>query len=257
MKIAICFSGQPRFIKECCDGIKNNIINVNGSEIDVFVHTWFNDDMCNKVLYKNEISSFSGEATISNTAVDDIHRLYNPKRMIVEDPKKFITDQYIYESYIKFAMTNKSDFGVHVDDFRKIKVDASYSMMYSMMQSINLKKDYELSNGFKYDIVIKLRFDNIVNSPIKINDMDMEYLYSQEMNKPYYEISDWILISNSKNIDSISTIFLSFERLVDYSNEKFNGWSSESLIKSVCDRDQIKHKTLYLSTKLPAWGKLN
>ena len=69
------------------------------------------------------------------------------------------------------------------------------------MRSNMLKKENELSNGFSYDIVLKLRFDNIIESPINLSNYDSNFLYHQEMNNAEFEIADWINFSNSKNID--------------------------------------------------------
>jgi hypothetical protein len=39
MKIALCFSGLPRFINETYDNLSNNLI--QNYDVDVFVHTWY------------------------------------------------------------------------------------------------------------------------------------------------------------------------------------------------------------------------
>ena len=82
MKIAICFSGEPRFVNECFPLIKKNIIDVNDN-IDFFIHTWFSDDIVDKKLYTNSISSF-GESTIKKDVIEDINRLYNPKSIMLK-----------------------------------------------------------------------------------------------------------------------------------------------------------------------------
>ena len=46
MKIALCFSGQPRFVNECSPLIRNNVI--QDYDIDVFAHLWFDDDLQTK-----------------------------------------------------------------------------------------------------------------------------------------------------------------------------------------------------------------
>ena len=47
VKIALCLTGQPRFVGECYQNIYENLIRPNGIE-DVFAHIWFNKEMCNK-----------------------------------------------------------------------------------------------------------------------------------------------------------------------------------------------------------------
>ena len=46
MKVALCFSGQPRFVNECSDLIINNAI--QNYDVDIFGHLWFDDDLKNK-----------------------------------------------------------------------------------------------------------------------------------------------------------------------------------------------------------------
>ena len=93
MRVAICFSGQPRFVNECYAGIKNNLLDQNpGDDFDVFVHTWYSEDSTDKVLYSNEVSSFSGDAKIKRGVIEDIKNLYSPKKIITDNPKKFISD---------------------------------------------------------------------------------------------------------------------------------------------------------------------
>ena len=46
MKLALCFSGQPRFVNECSDLIINNAI--QDYDVDVFAHLWFDDDLKSK-----------------------------------------------------------------------------------------------------------------------------------------------------------------------------------------------------------------
>ena len=46
MKIALCLSGQPRFINECAPFILKNIC--EGYDADVFFHLWFDENLQNK-----------------------------------------------------------------------------------------------------------------------------------------------------------------------------------------------------------------
>jgi len=43
MKIAICFSGQPRLYKEGYENIKDFINNNNEHNFDIFFHTWYDE----------------------------------------------------------------------------------------------------------------------------------------------------------------------------------------------------------------------
>lgn len=256
MKVAICFSGQPRFVKECFNLIKKNLIDVNSKhEIDFFVHTWFSKDLCNRVLYVNEMSSFSGDATISEDSIESINELYNPKKIIVDKEKDFYSDVDFDCSLEKYLSGYKKS-GMDREDYKQVKLSSTYSMWYSALMSGFLKKNFELENNFKYDLVLKMRFDNIVKYPIIFDSFNPDLLYYQELGQPDNMVSDWINLSNSENMDSYFSIFMSLEKLAKKSIEKYNGWTSESLIREVCERDNIKTQQHFFGTELPRWGKL-
>lgn len=256
MKIAICFSGQPRFVQECYPGIKKNILDSNkDSEIDVFVHTWFSDSIVDKVLYHNEFSSFSGDAKIEKNSIDNIKKLYNPKEITIEEPLNFQPTVDYEGSFNKqFSAFNK--IGISKDEYIRMRLNSQYSSLYSIMQSNMLKRKFELNNGILYDWVVKLRFDNIIKNPIDLSLLDPTFLYHQEMGKPESEIADWINFSNSKNMDSFSSAFATLENLAEMCNSKYGWFSPESILKMVCVRDNIKLKSITLNTELPKWGKL-
>ena len=46
MKIALCFFGQPRFVKKGYEYYKKNLI--DNHDVDVFIHTWFSVDNMEK-----------------------------------------------------------------------------------------------------------------------------------------------------------------------------------------------------------------
>ena len=82
------------------------------------------------------------------------------------------------------------------------------------------------------------------------------FLYHQEMNNAEFEIADWINFSNSKNMDSYSSVFLTIENLANLCNEKYGRFSAESLLREACIRDNIPTKAIPLNTGLPRWGKI-
>lgn len=256
MRIALCFSGQPRFVDECHDAINQNIILANPeAQVDVFVHTWFSDEICDKPLYENEFSSFSGNAKIKSDAIERIKELYSPVSLEVDEPLTCNPNSEICHSFIRWALNGNNDFGMPVEEFQKRKTESAYSIYYSVMRSNTLKRLHELKVGKIYDVVIKMRFDNKISQRLRFETLDMNYLYSEYMAKPEYEISDWVNFSNSRNMDKMTSIFLNFEDLVDHSVSLVGGWSCESLIKSICDINGIQGRAINLGSVLPSWGE--
>lgn len=255
MKIALCFSGEPRFVEECFSGIKKNLLETNHN-IDIFIHTWFSEKISEKVLYSKYVSSFSGDSKINKEIIPRIIHLYNPVKISVEEPKKFIhTDLDWGDSIDRYY--GKGDPNLSKEEFSKIKINNMYSFFYSNMKSILLKKEYELENNFVYDCVVRFRFDNIVSKPIIFSEYDLEYLHYQDMSQPDRMVSDWINFSNSRNMDSFSSIFQNFENLSRIALRNYNAYSPESIIRVICDLLRIECQGHYFNIELPKHGKIN
>ena len=73
MKLALCFSGQPRFVNECSDLILSNVI--QDYNVDVFAHLWF-DDALQSQPYKHGGDGKWKDQRIPITAIDDFINKY-------------------------------------------------------------------------------------------------------------------------------------------------------------------------------------
>ena len=70
MKIALCFAGQPRDI-DIIHPIMNQAV-MEGHDVDVFVHTWWNvDDLSHNSVIPDRVHK-----TFSSSALDQIEELY-------------------------------------------------------------------------------------------------------------------------------------------------------------------------------------
>jgi hypothetical protein len=255
MKIAICISGQPRFVEEMFPNFKKNILDSNPNhEIDVFVHTWYSEDIIEKPLYDNVYSSFSGGAKIPKNVIDTITKLYNPVRF------EYNANMEMYKN-INWGGSDERKWKSHVEsslskeDWIKKKTIDTYSYWYSNLKVNLLKKEFELLNNFTYDLVVRTRFDNIYNSPILFDRLSPDNLHYQELNQPPGCVSDWINISSSKNMDIISSIFTTLETISEYSLRDYNTFTNEYLIHSISEKFNIKKQSGYFGITLPSWGK--
>jgi hypothetical protein len=149
------------------------------------------------------------------------------------------------------------DPNLSAEEFTKIKINNMYSFFYSNMKSILLKKEYELENNFIYDCVVRFRFDNIVKNPIVFSQYNQSFLHYQEMSQPDKMVSDWINFSNSRNMDSFSSIFQNFENFTVPAIENYNAYSPESMIRVVCDLLKINCESHYFNIELPRHGIIN
>lgn len=195
MKIAVCISGQIR------TGIKasENIIRFIGSlypNCDFFIHTWnvnsYTTLSCTNIKKK--------DIFVSQSDLDKIKEIYKP-------------------------------IGMKVDDFYEIKDSISTHdtlryLWYSFDQSIKLKKENEKNNNFKYDVVIKLRFDIIfpcdrtfaTDYKVLSNVID-NYIYIENSNNSVSEnmgfLDDVYFFGNSNNMDIMAEYYYYMDGLYD------------------------------------------
>lgn len=202
MKIALCLfgiiggtkgrDGKGGFIDPAI-GYKSYKKLFNGYNIDVFIHSW----------------SISHKKRLLN--------LYKPKKHIIE-------------KQIDFTHLSSKDYNISVDDLNRkdlapllkayktqdktMKVIDSLvprvnSRWHSTKKVIELKKEYENEESFKYDCVMISRFDIIFKKSIEFKNLDYNYFYvsprtHKDKDTAYHDI--WFL-SNSKNIDKLTTLY--------------------------------------------------
>lgn len=142
MNVAICFSGQPRFLEATIDGWRKNVI--DHLNCDVFAHFW------------NEppdewLDDWAREKNITWKPNYTLIHALNP---------------------ITLLMENQIDFR---DKFAGIKAHASIqntaSMFYSLYQSNRLCLEHQWGCGKHYDIVIRARTDSLIETPLVIETL--------------------------------------------------------------------------------------
>ena len=146
MKIALVFSGQPRFI----DGMSYNSIKeffLNKYDCDVYAHFWFSQDT--STSYETAPWSTLGNISFPSDTLDIFNKLYNPVKLSFDEPL------------------------VHDDKYKKYTNSHSHSgyLIYSTYTS--LQKAYKLIDNInQYDYIIKIRPDIIFNIKFDVNNID-------------------------------------------------------------------------------------
>ena len=135
-RVALCLSGQPRYIDQGYYFIYKHLL--SKYDIDVFIHTWWNSDYIGDDF---QMTNLKRDARWDKDTLLKISKYYNPKKIKTEDQKEF-------------------------DYFRDVDYGGQhpispYSMFYSIKESNKLKTQFEIENNFKYDIVIRCRFESI------------------------------------------------------------------------------------------------
>lgn len=206
MKVALCLSGHIRNLEENYESIKKNLL--DHYDTDIFIHTW---DTYGWRVEGNNISvdedGFKG--------FDYYSGLINKNKILeLVKPKEIVVDYYTdYES--KFVEKAKNYVNLKHPD--KDRPSNMVSMWYKIFKCNEIKKDYELKNNFKYDIVIRSRADLYYFEPI-INEKIL-MLYKKAAIIPTIEshggISDMLAVGSSKIIDIVSNAYNHLDEIND------------------------------------------
>jgi hypothetical protein len=177
MKIAVCFSGQVRTWKYCYQNWIDNLSPLG--EVDYFCHFW-------------DYNSVPEEVLLDAEEKQDIIDTLNPKKIIFESRK-----------LIKYWNSN-----IPIDkQFCPESCDQFYSVYYSSL----LKREYELENNFRYDIVLQFRPDQCFSEPVQIATPVPNTIYTShcEWDHEYaaHRVSDIFFYGDSHTIDQISEFF--------------------------------------------------
>ena len=145
MKIALCFSGEPR----CWEyGYKNiqQFKNIHSDiNIDVFIHAWDN------ITYKSDDYRNTPVSNIAPTiCYDSFIKTYNPVLYKIEN-----------KNALNHIITSKNL--NHLEDYIKYTGFTNISQLYSAGAVHKLRMEYEKKSGVVYDVVLQLRTDLLLN----------------------------------------------------------------------------------------------
>jgi len=217
MRIALCLSGQARFVEQGYNEVLYPFI-LKDNNIDVFIHTWDIDEyqIGNQFLAGNQ-HPVGNPITID--LIDNTLRLYNPKKHIIESQKYFPDISWTPNHMPGFYSKN------------------AYSMFYSIYQSNELKKEYEIKNNFKYDWVIRSRFDIKLDSRINFSEFDNNLINNPNgCFNDTYGYTDCFAFSNSKNMDIYSD---TYNHIDDCINDPTLSLCGEYILRRWIDNNNI------------------
>tara|TARA_Y100000389_G_scaffold194379_1_gene224289 strand:+ start:2695 stop:3462 length:768 start_codon:yes stop_codon:yes gene_type:complete len=253
MRIALCFSGQPRFIDKVAPIIKENII--GDYNVDVFAHLWFDEELQSKPYKFGGAGGWRNQRIESN-AIDDFKKQYNPKDLLVQSSKKFL-NSYLsdnYEASLKRYKRGAID-NPEEPDFAIRDVNNITSYYYSLMKVCLLKKEYEYEHDFKYDMVIKIRTDSIVHNKIDYESfakVKNTVFYSGNQGQSDGMINDWFNFGSSKTMDVFMSPFPVLDKCIDACMDQTNGaWCCELIHKKMVDFFKINSQPLPIHITLP------
>lgn len=190
LKIALCFSGQPRNVRKCQKIISRSLIE-NSHEVDVYAHLWWDPS------YKNEIIRFE----MNNRYEEDEDKvfidLYKPKKILLEKQKNFDVSHY------RDSATGANKFETNVSAFNNI------SMWYSIQKSFELA----LEQNVVYDMYVRCRTDLVFMEDVKWEELDSDVLYVGDGRIAGYDrmYGDWFAASSLAGMKKYVSIGSKFE----------------------------------------------
>jgi hypothetical protein len=206
MKVALCLSGQPRFLENAYHGIFKNLIQPNNA--DVFFHTWFDHELVGArfVTNRNGIPEDDPCGRFSPGTVELLQDLYRPKSFEISPPFP-VSDDHLPVDRILAA---------HATTYTRTEfVSMIYSSWYSIQRSNVLKELYRLKHGFNYDFVIRARFDSSLNMPVPCDRLSAGRLFVDNRDLPPNMIPDWFAVSSNE----ISNLYASgFNAIQHFAN---------------------------------------
>lgn len=190
IRIAVCFSGQARFWKECVDNIKFFFGSTHNPEfnnipivVDFFIHTW---DTNTWRYPKTDHSIFHN---VKHDDGSSIAAAYEPKGFQVEQ-----WEQPLFPR-------------------------AWDSMFYSFAKSLMLKRNYELQHNFQYDVVVKARLDVVYNPRLRfpLQRITPKTCYTCNIDKfplefNYNNFDDVIFYGDSPTMDLVGDLYHSYKQ---------------------------------------------
>jgi hypothetical protein len=220
MKTALCFYGQPRFLEEAYNHTYREIIDFYNC--DVFVHTYWSKDHIGQKYPSRVSKDFeAADIELKPDTIDKINNFYNPKAL-------------------------------KIDWYEDIKLTHKQYQYYTQYEVKNLKKDYEELHNIKYDMIIRSRFDFVLN--VKKYNFDIDFLWVPDTCPNPELFSDNFSVSSSENYDKISDCYVSLENNnalkympAEYDFREQVNRCGITVKKFKCEADVIRSNRLILS----------
>ncbi len=144
MRTAICISGLPRTFKQALPSMKEHLIDPLNA--DVFISTWD----CTDTINKGSTLSQKDDGSL-----EEFRKYYNALDFEAEEHNKDTVHKV-------FPFPKESS---------KIWKISAIPMFYKMYRANRLRKEWERTHNFKYDLVIRARSDMVYNNGIEPKDI--------------------------------------------------------------------------------------
>lgn len=237
MKIAFCISGVPQDIHKCVNFIKKYS---QMYETYVFIHYW-------KAVNQNKIQHHSYSGRYYKSFDESIYRQV---ASYVECESEVFDDK---ESHFKnlhneWPEINPSNRQGHRSDVGPI------SMFYGIQKSQEMRQKFENRFGFKFDVVMRCRFETDFLPDINMDLIKLEQYNMSKIWIPRYNnrFEDVFAMSSSENMDKYSTVYGNIVGLV-----KQVGLEPEFLIGRHVENQKIPYDRIDFVNRFCRYGFSN
>jgi hypothetical protein len=233
MRVALCLSGQPRFVEKAYPYIYNNLIVPNCA--DVFFHTWFAKEDVNK-SYRND----TGWTNHPNNKIPEnteelLLNLYKPKAFLFEKQKTFKNKSWNVDKTIQ-------RFCSHLN--RDYFVDMMHCMWYSIHKANAVKEIYRYEQDVVYDYVIRCRFDAIIPRVLNCMELDPNIIHVSHDRQQPNMLDDWFAVSSTKNMNVYTDCYNLMDAAYDIGMKRDGLVCNEILIHDVVKQFGILADTI-------------
>jgi hypothetical protein len=199
IRIAVCIAGQPRTWERCVESWKSLFSRFENAQVDYFYHMW---DF-------NSLPQILNDFTPQPVGREDFERLHAhllPKKHVIENHAKSMK-----------VIEDIRQAGERYNISGGTPVHWSGSQFYSSMRASHLKREYEIEQGFQYDLCFKLRTD-LYFGEFAIDQMIAEFEYPRANTIyschngpadvfPFYRIGDIYYYSDSNTFDKLGEFY--------------------------------------------------
>ena len=220
MKIALCLSGQPRNLERAFSVIQDAVIGEHN--IDVFIHFWKGKAPVDPNDPNLEQMRVTNDPEVFKKALE----LYKPKLWLFEEQPDFSCNQYFTEVYgqdwqqygLEFPLNDLGVWAQYKDRLFNTYGDRPHNMisqLTSWKSANQLKKTWEQVNDFRYDCVIRMRPDFIIESKIDYKKANLDVLHvvggqhdcqHHASKGDFFAINDWFGFANSDIMDYYASL---------------------------------------------------
>jgi hypothetical protein len=200
MKIAVCLSGQPRYVEEGSVSLKG--IFPKDAIIDYYGHFWWNPESINRPF------RFHCLDTLDFNTLNILYNTYEFKRSIIEPQIDFDTSRYDLEN----GSQSRDLAEHHKHLFSKEVIFKQLSMYYSICKSFDLIEDY-----LSYDYIVRSRTDLKFANQIVWDNLDCFW----HTDLPYKDfpangINDTFCIIKPSLLDRVKRLFEEIPIITEY-----------------------------------------